>query len=201
MQHQDDIAEETGPQASPVYRQKPRPVGFEVIYRLEDDRLVVDTGRRVDTIPLSAITQVRLTFESKTAVREVYRTTLRIAGGRSLSLTNVDWSGLSGARTQNGAYTAFVRALVAAVAKANPGVTIRCGRSHVAWLLLAAIGIGTVVGVAAFSYQAVSQGAGTAGLLGLLVLALACWQLMPLILRNRPRPATADDLPADLLPG
>ena len=200
MQDQDDIMEDAGTPPGHVYRQKPRPVGFEVTYRLDGDRLVADAGRRVDTVALSAIKEIRLTFESKTAVREVYRTTLRMADGRSLSLTNVNWAGLSGAQTQNGDYSAFVRALIARVAAANPAVAIRCGRSYVAWLLLAAIGVVTVFGVAGFAYQAISQDAGTTALLGLAVLALAYWQLAPLILRNRPRPATADDLPADLLP-
>ncbi|WP_145979767.1 MULTISPECIES: hypothetical protein [Chelatococcus] len=199
MQDQDDIAEDAGAPPGHVYRQKPRPVGFEVIYRLEGDRLVADAGRRVDTVALSAVREVRLTFESKTAVRNVYRTTLRMADGRSLSLTNVNW-GLSGAQTQNGDYSAFVRSLVAAVAAANPGVVIRCGRSYAAWLLLTAIGLMTVIGVAGFAYQAISEGAGTAALIGLAVLALAYWQLAPLVLRNRPRLATAGDLPADLLP-
>ncbi|MBM3083438.1 hypothetical protein IMF23_08335 [Chelatococcus daeguensis] len=199
MQDQDDIAEDAGAPPGHVYRQKPRPVGFEIIYRLEGDRLVADAGRRVDTVALSAVREVRLTFESKTAVRNVYRTTLRMADGRSLSLTNVNW-GLSGAQTQNGDYSAFVRSLVAAVAAANPGVVIRCGRSYAAWLLLTAIGLMTVIGVAGFAYQAISEGAGTAALIGLAVLALAYWQLAPLVLRNRPRLATAGDLPADLLP-
>ncbi|MDJ1158489.1 hypothetical protein QNA08_09605 [Chelatococcus sp. SYSU_G07232] len=183
-----------------AYRHRPKPVGFENAFRLEGDRLVVDSGRKVSTVALAAVESLRLTYEPKNVTSKGFRTTLLLADGRKLSLTNLDWRTMVEARREDENYRRFVLALVAAVAKANPRARLLAGRSRLSWLLLVAVTSLTVMGLAAFSLRASMQAAPAAALLGLAVLAVTLWQLMPMIRRNRPREFAPDAVPPDLLP-
>ena len=42
----------------PSWRQRPRPIGFEIAYKLDGDALEIDTTRKVERVRLSAIEQV-----------------------------------------------------------------------------------------------------------------------------------------------
>ena len=58
----------------------------------------------------------------------------------------------------------------------------------------------TFLGLAAFTGRALVLAAPGAAAMGLAVLALTAWQVLPLVLRNRPRVFTPDAVPADLMP-
>lgn len=55
-----------------AYKQRPRPFSGEVLFALTDDSLIVDNGRRQETIPLSEIAALRLTFGYRNISTAVY---------------------------------------------------------------------------------------------------------------------------------
>jgi hypothetical protein len=178
------------------YRQNPRPIGFEVSYRLTGDRLSVDNGRKESEVALARVEQVRLTYESRGA----YQTSLKLADGTTMKLSSISWRSMIDARRQDAEYSAFVQALLLAIARANPAARLLAGKPRLQWLAVAAIAAVSLVAVAFFIWRAVLSGATVAALLGAAVAAAGIWQLEPLVRLNRPRAFTIGELPQGLLP-
>ena len=176
-----------------AYRQNPRPVGFEVSFRLAGDRLVVDTGRREMEIALAAVEQVRLTYETRSMAQGAYQTKLRTRDGTTVKLTSLSWKGMTDVRRQDAEYGAFVRSLLAAVAAASPGARFVAGKPRLQWLAIAAL--------AFFVWRALSAGAVTVALVGAGIAAVGIWQLEPMVRLNRPREFAPQEAPRALLPG
>ncbi len=184
-----------------AYRHNPRPVGYPIAFRLDERRLVVDTTRKVDAIELGAIKRIRLTYEPRSLASNAFRTQLSLANGGRASFTSVSWNSLTDVSSQDAEYSAFVRALVAAVARANPDVALVVGKPRPLWLATIAGSCVMLLAVAVFAWRAFAGGAGTAALVGLAVGVLGIWQLEPMIRLNRPGRFTPDRLPDALLPG
>ena len=184
-----------------AYRQNPRPIGFEVSYRLAGDRLVVDTGRREMEIALAAVEQVRLTYETRSMAQGAYQTKLRTRDGMTVKLTSLSWKSMMDVRRQDAEYGAFVRSLLAAVAAASPGARFVAGKPRLQWLAIAALTALSLVALAFFVWQALSAGAMAAALIGAGIAAVGIWQLEPMVRLNRPREFAPQEAPRALLPG
>jgi hypothetical protein len=187
-------------EATSTYSQNARPVGFPATYRIEGDTLVVDTLRKVDTVDLRQVREVRLTYEPKTFAQRVFRLTMRLEGGRTVTFSSISWASMVEARRQDGPYRAFVLALIAAVARAAPGARFVGGRTPPAWIGLTILAFGTLVAIALFAWRAWQAGATGAVLMALVLAAVGFWQLEPMVRLNKPRRFSADQPPADLLP-
>jgi hypothetical protein len=183
-----------------VYRQNPRPVGFEVVFRLSPGRLEVDGMRRVDDVRLDGIEQVRLTYQPRSFSNRVFRTKLTLKDGKRVNVTSLSWRSMLEARSQDAEYGAFVRALLAEIGRANPACRFVAGRPPVIWLLVALFSAASLVAIAAFAWQAFSTGATAVAAFAAFLLAAGVWQLEPLVRLNRPRRFTPDAPPADLVP-
>ncbi len=184
-----------------IYRQNPRPIGFEVSFRLAGDRLVVDTGRREMEIRLGAVEQVRLTYEPRSMAQGAYQTKLRTRDGTTVKLTSVSWKSMMDVRRQDAEYGTFVRSLLAAVAAASPGARFVAGKPRLQWLALAALTAVSLVALAFFVWRALSAGAVTVALVGAGIAAIGIWQLEPMVRLNRPREFAPQEAPRALLPG
>ena len=184
-----------------AYRQNPRPVGFEVSYRLAGGRLSVDSGRKETEIPLEQIGEVRLTYEARSMMQGAYQTRLRLEDGTTVKLSSISFRSMIDARRQDAEYGAFVRALIDGIARANPAARFVAGKPRVQWLAVAALTAASLVGAAFFVWRAASAGANTAAILGAAIVAAGVWQLEPLVRLNRPREFAPEDAPRTLLPG
>ena len=80
---------------APSWRQRPRPVGFELSYRLEGDTLVIDSTRKVERIRLEAVEQIRFIHAPSNVSSKGFRTQLRLSDGRSFSFGNLSWRSLT----------------------------------------------------------------------------------------------------------
>lgn len=183
-----------------TYRQNPRPVGFEIALRLAGDVLHVDSGRKELAIPLASVVELRLTYEPRSMAQAAYQTKLRLKDGKTVKFSSISWRSMIDARRQDREYSAFARALVAAVARANPSARFVAGKKRLQWAAIAAAAAFSLVAVAAFVWQALRAGAPAAALLGIGVAALGIWQLEPMVRLNRPRPFSPGEAPAMLLP-
>jgi len=182
-----------------TYQQNPRPVGYPISFKLDGDRLVVDSGRKLQEVRLGAVQELRLTYEPRSFAQRAFRTTLRLSDGKSVSLNSMNWKSLIEAQNQAPEYRAFVLELIRSVAAANPQARFRAGRRRVAWLAIVAISAASLVTIALFIWRAFQTGANSAGLMGLLLGAAGVWQLEPMVRLNKPRTFDPEVPPADLL--
>jgi hypothetical protein len=183
-----------------TYTHAPRPTAGPVTFTLAGDRLTVDSGRMVQEVRLGTVDLVRLTYEPRGLARTAFRTRLRLKDGKSFAFSSLSWRSMIDAEERAVEYRAFTRALLDAVAQANPQARFLAGRPRAVWAAFAALAAVALFGVALFVWRAVAAGATGAALLGGLVLALGIWQLEPVVRLNRPRRFRPDAPPAGLLP-
>lgn len=184
----------------PDFRQRPRPVGFEVAYKIEGDTLVIDQMRKIDRVMLKAVEQVRFTFEPGNISAKGFKTRLRLTDGRSITFGNISWRSFVDVDRQEAGYRAFVTKLVAAIASANPQCRFISGKPMPIWLAFAGLGITATCGMAAFAWSGWSRGQNGAALFALLLFGFAVWQIEPMVRLNRPRKLALGEIPPGLLP-
>ena len=182
-----------------VYYHKPRPVGGIHEFRIEGDRFVVAAGRGI-SVPLSAIRQIRLTFEPRSFAGAALKATLTTEDGRRIAFTSMNWRSMVDGRSHAVPYGRFVAVLLARLAKASPGCRFVAGTPMVQWALLALVTAGTLVAIAVFAWRALSSGAISAGLLGVLIGGFGIWQLEPMVRLNKPRIFDPGNPPPELVP-
>ncbi len=185
----------------PSWRQRARPVGFEIAYRLEGDTLVVDSTRKVDRVRLSAVEQVRFVYAPSNLSSKGFKTQLRLSDGKTITFGNLSWRSLTDMDRDDTGYHAFVSALAAAIAQANPGARFVAGKPALLWGALATVSALSLLMLAFFTGRALLQGAYSTALLGLLLAAASYWQVMPMVTLNKPRELALGEVPDDLVPG
>lgn len=174
-------------QDAPIaYAHRPKPFGYEVSYRLEPDALFVDTGRKQERIPYRSIVLARLAYAPTNFTTKGYRLTLVLGDRRTLKIANLSWKTYFEFDRQDAGYTAFVRALLARVAAANPRLACRTGTPPVLWGLAAAAGALVVAGLIAMGLAATQRGGLTVALLVILFVAPLGWQVHAMVMRNWP---------------
>lgn len=193
MQAEDDMP-------LPSWRQRPRPVGFEISYRIKGDELEIDSTRKVDLVKLAAIEQVRFTYAPSNISSKGFKTQLRLRDGKSITFGNLSWRSFTDMERNDAGYRAFVEALSAAIARANPQARFVAGKPSWIWLTLAVVGGLSLVMLALFTLRAFQQGAAPAGWLGILLGAASFWQVWPMIRLNRPQELRTGEVPDELVP-
>ncbi len=186
---------------APSWRQRPRPVGFEIAYRLEGDTLVVDSTRKVDRVRLSAVEQVRFTYAPSNISSKGFKTQLRLSDGKSITFGNLSWRSLTDMERDDAGYHAFVSALAAAIAQASPRARFVAGKPQPLWVALALVSGLSLLMLAFFTGRGLLQGQYSTALLGLLLAAASYWQVKPMVVLNRPRNLATGEVPDDLVPG
>lgn len=185
--------------AALTYSHKARPAAYEVAYTVKEDRLVIDSGRKVEEVPLETVAAVRLTYDPRSFAQRAYVTTLTLKTGRKIRFSSVHWKSMLEAATQPG-YGAFVGRLVHAVAGANPQVWLTAGKPRPVWLATAGVALMMLVAIVAFIGRALASGSAAGAGLGALIGLAGLWQIEPLVRLNRPRGFAPDAVPPDLLP-
>ncbi|WP_420102253.1 hypothetical protein [Bosea sp. (in: a-proteobacteria)] len=185
----------------PSWRQRPKPVGFEIAYTLDGEVLEVDRTRAVDRVRLSAVEEVRFFFAPGNISSKGYKTRLRLSDGKTITFGNLSWRSLTDLDRDDARYHRFVTALSAAIARANPRARFVGGRPRPLWIATAIVGVLSLAMLAFFTLSAFQRGMNGAGLLGLLLLAASYWQVWPMISLNRPRELATGEVPDALVPG
>jgi hypothetical protein len=185
----------------PSWRQRPRPVGFEIAYKLDGDALEIDTTRKVERVRLSAIEQVRFIHAPSNVSTKGFKTQLRLSDGKVITFGNLSWRSLTDLDRDDARYHAFVTALCAAIVRASPEARFVAGKPFSLWLAMALVGGLSVAMLVFFTGRAFLQGATSAGFLGLALAAASVWQVGPMVKLNRPRELAQGEVPDDLVPG
>lgn len=194
MQDDDDLP-------PPSWRQRPKPLGQEMAYRLDGAFLEVETLRRQDRVDLAQVESVRFFHAPSNITSRSFRTELRLADGRRVTFGNLSWRSLTDIDRDDPRYRRFVSALAQAIAKANPKARFVAGKPFSMWLILAVAGVLALVLFGWFSARAFSQGATGAGWLGIVFALASAWQVWPMVRLNKPRELAAGEVPPELVPG
>lgn len=184
----------------PSYRQRPRPIGFDLAYKLEGEVLVIDSTRKIDRVQLSGVEQVRFTFKPGNIASTGYVTTLRLADGKTISIGDTSWRSLVEVERGGTRYVAFITAVCAAIARANPKARFIAGKPPLVWALFAGVALLAIAMMAFFSWRAYMAGAMGAVWIGLALGAVAVWQMIPMVRLNRPMALATGEVPAHLMP-
>src|SRR4051812_40186286 len=112
-----------------TYSHAPRPTGQSITYTLNGDRLIVDSGRKVQTIHLGAVERVRLSYEPGRFANRAFRTRLTLKDGKSITITSLHWKSLVQAENRDAAYRTFILNLIGAVGRANSKVQFLAGKN------------------------------------------------------------------------
>ncbi|WP_165603994.1 hypothetical protein [Saliniramus fredricksonii] len=172
-----------------------------VSFRLRGNRLIVERLGSEQAIPLAQITEARLTYEPRSFAQRLYRIRLRLASGGNLSLHSVNFRSMVFADRQEEAYAAFVKALLPAIAEANPQARFTAGRTPFVWGALIVTTIAIFLAIAYFVIFALREGEVAAIAIGLFIGAAGLWQMLPIVRLNRPRDFRPQDPPALLMGG
>jgi hypothetical protein len=184
----------------PTYRQRARPFGPEVTWRLEPEHLYADSGLRNKRVPYGRIAAIRLTYAPTNITSTAFKTVVRLDDGKTLTFGSLAWKSYFDVERQDAAYRAFVTDLVARTGAANPGVMLIAGKSMPIWLAAAVVGAATVATMAGAIAWALSNGSGALAGLATLFLVPFAWQAWGMAVRNRPGTFRPDAVPEALLP-
>jgi hypothetical protein len=184
----------------PSYRQRPRPIGFDLAYKLEGDVLVIDSTRKIDRVRLSAVEQVRFTFKPGNVASTGYVTQLRLKDGKTITIGDTSWRSLVEVERGGKRYVDFITAICEVIARTNPKARFYAGKPPLFWALFSAVAVLAVLMMAFFSWRAYAQGVMGAVWIGLALGSIAIWQMLPMVRLNRPISLRTGEVPAHLMP-
>ena len=184
----------------PSYRQRPRPIGFDLAYKLEGQELVIDSTRKVDRVDLRAVEQVRFTFKPGNIATTGYVTELRLKDGKTVTIGDTSWRSLVEVERGGSRYVRFITALCEAIAEGSPEARFLAGKRPFIWVAFAFVSIVSIGMMAYFAWRAFISGFSGAMWIGVALGAVALWQMWPMVMLNRPMILKSGEVPAHLMP-
>ncbi|MGL4286329.1 MAG: hypothetical protein ACRCVA_08310 [Phreatobacter sp.] len=184
----------------PFFRHRPKLVGAEITFTLEPDALAWSDGKVEGRMPLHQIGSVRIVYRPANLYTRRFRVEINQRLGKSVWFANLSYRGLMEVETNDQPFAAFVRELLARIAKASPKALFLGGEP--AWryglvglFSLVLAGAGIIVGVEAVKTL-------TWALAGavLVVAGYMAWQMAQWLIRNKPVVINPQDPPTALLP-
>ena len=162
----------------------------EKTYTLYPDRLEIQgEGAPHEVFPLTQVSEVHLKYD-RSKQRAYYNCFIHTPA-RRVCLRHVHFAGIGRFENRRETYTPFVRALLQAVARQNPGATLRAGSLFN--FVMCIIFLPLLAGMGVLSLTLNSW----PGALGVAFLALICISVIP---RSRPRTVDPANPPANVLP-
>lgn len=184
----------------PIFRHRPKLIGPEITFTLEERDLAWSDGRSSGRLPLHQIELARLSFRPANLYIQRYRFELRQRLGRRIWFSNVSWRGMVELEAHDAAFAAFVRVLLAAVAKASPKARFLGGEPAWRYGVVAALTAGLASSLAYLTVRALAPV--NWGLIGLIVFfgGYTGWQMSLWLTKNRPAEIDPLNPPSALLP-
>lgn len=184
----------------PSYRQKPRPVGFEIAYKLDGDVLVIDSTRRVDRLNLAAVEQVRFTFKPGNLAATGYQTQIRMRDGKTVTIGDSSWRSMIEIERGGDRYVRFISALCAAIVQKSPDARFVAGKPRFIWIIYTLVVAVALCAMLFFIWRGLTVEGGNAIWIGLFIFSVAVWQMIPQVWLNRPMTLQPGTVPAHLMP-
>lgn len=188
------------PAAGETYTYRASLLGAPFTFRLTDDGLAFEAGRRAGLIPYQAIARLRLSFKPSSMQSGRYVTEIWAADAPKLTIISSSWKSMMIQERQDKAYSAFIGALHRRLDAAGAKTQFERGSVPALYWPGLAVFAAVAFGMALLIVRAlqVDAKAGAAFIGGFLALFL--WQGGNFFRRNKPGTYRADAPPADLLP-
>lgn len=182
------------------YSYRPSVLGAAWSFRLANDGLHWDNGRRSGRVAYSAITRVRMSYRPVSMQSRRFQTEIWSTDAPKLSVISTSWKSMVEQIAQDRDYRRFIELLHGRIAASGARVSLEAGVEPLLFWPGVAVFAGASFGLAFIAVRAIQHGATVAALLIGAFLALFLWQVGNYFRRNRPARYAPQALPADLMP-
>jgi hypothetical protein len=184
-----------------TYLFRPRMLGSDHMFRLGADSLEWTISGHSGRIAYPMITFVRLGYRPSNLGSKRFTTEIWSRNAPRVEIASTSTRSLVASEDHGPAYNAFIRDLHERIARSGANCQFEAGYAAWRWWPMATVGAVTVLGLGYVILRAVVSGDFRTGSLLLAMLGLLGWQMLPLVLRNRPRRYDPRYIPDDVLPG
>jgi hypothetical protein len=186
---------------APVYQFRPRMLGSDHSFRLGPDSLEWNVAGHSGRTAYPMITYVRLGYRPSNLGGRRFTTEIWSRNTPRIEIVSASSRSLVATEDHGAAYTAFIRDLHLRIAGSGAHCRFEAGFAPWRWWPMVTIGAATVLGMGFVLVRAIAAGDFRASILMLGLVAVLAWQMLPLVVRNRPRQYDPRHIPDDVLPG
>jgi hypothetical protein len=184
----------------PTYSYKPRLMGPAYEFALSKDSLDWAIGTRSGRVSYPMIQHIRLGYKPTNMASSRFIAEIWPLNAAKIPVHSVSAQSLVDMADQGKDYARFIRELHRRVAAAKSQCVYEAGMPSWRWWPSAIVGVLTLFAVAYVVVQGIVAGqfwvAGVIALIG----GWFMWQIWNIVMRNRPRTYSPDNIPADVLP-
>lgn len=185
---------------TPVHAFRHHAFTGETTWQIDGDTLIIQSDRAPTRLRLADVTEFRLAYDPTRVALDRYRCDLRLAGGRRLTVLNKSYVSIAVFENRDATYSPFVRALAAAVHRANPACRFRVGKGTLGYVISVLFMAVVLVVLAYVLLLTAGASLGWVVIAKLAIIAVMLPFAINYIRRNRPRPFDPDAIPDSLLP-
>jgi hypothetical protein len=183
-----------------AYGYRPRVIGAGQLFRLSEHSLEWNVSGMSGRVAYPMIKAVRIGYRPSNFGSSRYIAEIWPRNGAKLEIASASYSSMVAMEDQSPAFNVFMRELNRRIADSGAECTFEAGFAAWRWWPMAAVGALTALALVYVGVHTMTNGDLASGALVLGFIVLFMWQLMPLILRNRPRPYDPRNMPANVLP-
>ncbi|MCW5691100.1 MAG: hypothetical protein KIT48_01915 [Pseudolabrys sp.] len=192
--------EAAGAEPAPTYTYRPSLLGAPFTFRLTEQGLAYQAGRRAGVVALRDIRRIRLSFKPASMQSRRYMTEIWADGAPKLQIVSSTWKSMMEQVRQDSEYSTFLAELHRRIEASGARPLYERGSVPLLyWPGLALFGA-VALSLAALTVRGLQSGAMAGALFVAAFLALFLWQGGNFFRRNKPGFYRADDLPRDLVP-
>jgi hypothetical protein len=186
---------------APVYQFRPRLLGSDHSFRLGADSLEWTVGGHSGRTAYPMITYVRLGYRPSNLGSKRFTTEIWSRNTPRLEIASASTRSLVASEDHGAHYSSFIRDLHLRIANSGAECRFEAGFAPWRWWPMVAIGTATLLGLGFVALRAIASGDFRATVLLLALVGLLAWQMLPLVIRNRPRRYDPRRIPGEVLPG
>lgn len=183
-----------------VYAFRPRAIGSGAVFRLTPHSLEWNIGGIAGRAAYPMITMVRLGFRPNNFGARRFIAEIWPRNGSRVEIASASYRSLVATDDQGPAYRVFIEELHRRIAAAGADCRFEAGFAPWRWWPMAAVGVFTALALLYVAASTITSADVTGGLLIAGFILLFGWQMVPLVLRNRPRSYDPRQIPPEVMP-
>jgi len=183
-----------------VYGFQPRAIGAGHVFRLGDHSLEWTLSGMSGRTAYPMFAMVRIGYRPSNFGGSRYIAELWPRNGSKIEIGSASYRSMVAMENQAPTFNLFMRELHKRIADSGATCRFEAGFAAWRWWPMAAIGVLTAFALVYVSIHTIFSGDLSSGALVIGFIVLFVWQLLPLVLRNRPRPYDPRNIPDDVLP-
>lgn len=183
-----------------AYSYRARMIGAGSVFRLGEHSLEWSVSGLSGRAAYPMITMVRLGYRPSNFGGRRFIAEIWPRNGARLEIASASYRSMVAMEDQGPQFTVFMRELHRRIVASGANARFEAGFAPWRWWPMAAVGAATGLALIYVAFHTLLSGDFGAGLLVLGFILLFSWQMLPLILRNRPRSYDPNDIPDDILP-